>query len=267
MNRTLPPATRVLPQFYLRCEIEPADLPGHWRFELTRPDGTPGVEAADVEPGVSGPRLELLTVVRALESLDERSRITLMNPSATLRQGILYGLAEWQSNGWRWERFGQLVPIKNLDLWQRLDQAMRFHEVECRRWQIHSAHPTLRGPTWLHPSPTMVGSSAEDEPVLPNPSDTATRLVAIVGLCLAALMRTIHRARRALRAYTHLAGGVSGTAEWAGRGNPSDGSVPHGLFAETPSLAFAAGELASHRLSVEMARTWSLSPSPQPLSI
>lgn len=36
---------------------------------------------------------------------------------------------------WCWERFGQLVPVKHLDLWRRIDQALKFHQVECRKWR------------------------------------------------------------------------------------------------------------------------------------
>ena len=77
--------------------------------------------------------LELLTVIRALESLDQPSQVTLMGCSDYIRNGIQYGLAEWQSNGWRWEHFRQMMPIKNGDLWQRMERALRFHQIGCCR--------------------------------------------------------------------------------------------------------------------------------------
>jgi len=107
-----------------------------WRFQLRTADGAPKIEAEDVEPNLSGERLQLLAVVRGLEALDEPSRVTLMTPSCYVREGIRYGLPEWRKNGWRWECFGQMVPIKNGDLWRRVDTAMQYHQVECRTWRI-----------------------------------------------------------------------------------------------------------------------------------
>ena len=82
--------------------------------------------AEDIEPDIQGERLELLTVVRGLEALDQPVPVTLMTPSIYVREGIRYGLAEWRRNGWRWESFGQMVPVKNCDLWQRVGPRDRF---------------------------------------------------------------------------------------------------------------------------------------------
>jgi hypothetical protein len=87
--------------------------------------------AHDVEPGTCGNRLELLAVVRGLEALDQPSRVTLVTCSRYVNRGIRRGLSHWRERKWRWERFGQLVPIRDQDLWQRVDRAMQFHQVEC----------------------------------------------------------------------------------------------------------------------------------------
>jgi ribonuclease HI len=113
---------------------------GRWRFLLRSADGSERFEAADVEPGVQGDRLDLLTVVRALESLDQPSRVTVVGSSRYVRHGMQYGLVDWRSNGWRWESFGQWVPVKNGDLWQRLDRALRYHRVECRQRRFDPPH-------------------------------------------------------------------------------------------------------------------------------
>jgi ribonuclease HI len=119
---------------------------GHWRFVLRTPDGSDWLEADDVEVGVQGERLELLTVVRGLEALDQPSRVTLITPSRYVREGIRHGLTEWRNNGWRWEHFGQMVPVKNLDLWQRVERALKFHQVDCRIWRVDTPHETVAGP-------------------------------------------------------------------------------------------------------------------------
>lgn len=129
-----------IPNFLLTCEAGRPDNPCHWRFSLRTPDGRTVFAAEDEEPGVVGDRLELLTVVRGLESLDEPACVTLVNPSACVRQGMLYGLPEWRESEWRWECFGQMVPVKNTDLWQRLDHILEFHHVRCVQRRFDSPH-------------------------------------------------------------------------------------------------------------------------------
>jgi ribonuclease HI len=106
--------------------------PCDWRFVLQSVDGSSRLEATDAEPAVRGERLELLAVVRGLEALDQPSRVTLVTPSKYVTRGLSYGLPDWRENDWNWEHHGQMVPIKNRDLWQRLDRALAFHRVQCR---------------------------------------------------------------------------------------------------------------------------------------
>jgi ribonuclease HI len=135
------------PHYLLILEASRKEGLGRWRFVLRPSDGSAGVEAADVEPDVWGQRLELLTVVRALESLNQPSRVTLIGCSHYVEQGILFGLTEWRENGWRWEYFGQMVAVRDSDLWQRMDGVLKFHRVECgQRRRIDGPHGSLRGP-------------------------------------------------------------------------------------------------------------------------
>ena len=128
------------PHYLLFSESSQTPEPGRWRFVLRSSNGAERVVADDVDPDARGERLELLTVVRGLEALGQPSRVTLMTPSPYVREGIRFGLAEWRRNGWCWEAFGQMTPVKNCDLWQRMDRALRFHQVECRHWRIDAAH-------------------------------------------------------------------------------------------------------------------------------
>jgi len=138
------------PHYLLFSESSHARGIGRWRFRLTAAGGGESFEAADIEAELGGERLALLTVVRALESLDQPSRVTLVNCDPYVRRGIRFGLPEWRENGWRWECFGKLVPVKDADLWQRLEHAMQFHEVDCRRWRIDGPH--------VRAEPAVVGS-------------------------------------------------------------------------------------------------------------
>jgi ribonuclease HI len=133
------------PHYLLFSHIDRSGRSGQWQFVLRDPEGTQRFEAQDAEAKISVERLDLLTVVRALESLDQPSRVTLVECSDYIWTGIRYGLAEWRCNEWRWEYFGQLVPVKNSDLWQRLDRALQFHDVECRRRRFDSRHTHTGG--------------------------------------------------------------------------------------------------------------------------
>jgi len=114
---------------------------------LESADGANRLEAADQERA-SSERLELLALVRGLEALDQPSKVTLVTSSRYVSRGIRFGLTQWRDNGWHWERFGQMSPIKDHDLWQRVDQALQFHEVECMSPRVEStddlAAPTVR---------------------------------------------------------------------------------------------------------------------------
>jgi len=128
-----------IPHFLLFSEARRDGRDGRWRFVRRPTDGSPELEVFDAEPHTHGERLELLAVVRGLESLDQPSRVTLLTTSRYVRRGIRYGLAQWRADDWRWERFGVMVPVKNGDLWQRLDRAMQYHRVDCHTWRIDSA--------------------------------------------------------------------------------------------------------------------------------
>jgi len=109
---------------------------GKWRFVLEAVDGSTKLEVGDKEPEVVGERLELLAVVRGLEALDQPSRVTLVTASRYVSRGFRHGLQQWRDNQWQWERFGRMAPVKNSDLWQRVDQALNYHQVECKTWRF-----------------------------------------------------------------------------------------------------------------------------------
>ena len=150
------------PHFRLFSESNAEDQPGRWRFVLqpnAKNDSTDDksataetFEAGGTEIDVHGERLELLCVVRGLEALDQPSRVTLITSSTYVREGIRYGIQQWRANGWCWESFGKMVPVKNQDLWKRVDAALQFHRLECQVWRFDEAHagtvraPKMRGP-------------------------------------------------------------------------------------------------------------------------
>lgn len=110
-----------------------------WRFSLERVSDGYAFSASDEEAFCGRERAELLAVVRGLESLEGRSRVTLVTGSRYVSRGLRRGLADWRSNSWRWERFGQLTSVRDADLWRRIDVALQFHQVDCRLWQMSDA--------------------------------------------------------------------------------------------------------------------------------
>jgi ribonuclease HI len=112
----------------------PAGGPPRWKFVLQSVDGDERLAAADSEQETRTSRLELLAVVRGLEAIDRPSRVTLLTRSRYVCRGVRRQLSHWREDNWQWERFGQMVPIRDHDLWRRVDRALGFHQVECCVW-------------------------------------------------------------------------------------------------------------------------------------
>jgi ribonuclease HI len=131
---------QTAPHYLLLCEsnsvVGESGRGGRWSFVLEQLGGSRRVEVAEREPGVFGERLELLAVVRGLEALEQSSIVTLVTSSSYVGRGIRRNLATWRENGFQWERFGHMTPIKNQDLWKRVSRALEFHRVECRIWSF-----------------------------------------------------------------------------------------------------------------------------------
>ena len=122
---------------------------GRWHFVLERLDGPERLEAADSESDVHRDRLALLAVVRGLEALEQPSQVTLVTTSRYVSRGLRYGLNEWREAEYTWEHFGIQKPIRNADLWQRIDRAMSFHQVTCRLLQSPLAQAMVETATEL----------------------------------------------------------------------------------------------------------------------
>jgi len=90
------------------------------------------------EPATTNNRMELLAAIRALETLREPCRVQLYTDSDYLRRGISEWLPAWKRRGWR---TSSRKPVKNVDLWQRLDALAQAHRVEWHWVRGHSGHP------------------------------------------------------------------------------------------------------------------------------
>ncbi|MEO8269719.1 MAG: RNase H family protein, partial [Aureliella sp.] len=127
---------------------------GRWHFVLEQLDGPERLEAADSELSMNRERLALLSVVRGLEALEQPSQVTLVTTSRYVSRGLRYGLNTWRDSDYTWERFGEQRPVRNSDLWRRIDTALQFHGIKCRL--IQSSQPS---PSQLSPEPAVAWNS------------------------------------------------------------------------------------------------------------
>lgn len=82
-------------------------------------------------------RMELTAAIEGLAALREHCQVILTTDSQYVRQGITQWLANWKSRGWR---TAAKAPVKNQDLWQRLDELAQRHSVEWHWVKGHSGH-------------------------------------------------------------------------------------------------------------------------------
>lgn len=135
------------PHYLLLTETDydPAqtDAGGRWRFVLEPMNSDKDrIEVSEREADIWGERLELLSVVRGVEALEQPSKLTLITSSAYVGKRIRRGFQSWIDKQWRWESFGALKPVKDADLWKRIHAATQIHSIECRLWQFGRRHQT-----------------------------------------------------------------------------------------------------------------------------
>ena len=134
---------------------EPEDAPASGRIAIY----TDGACSGNPGPGgwgailISGPhrkelyggedlttnnRMELMGAIMALEALKRRSPVDLWTDSQYVRQGVTAWIHNWKRNGWR---TADKKPVKNAELWQRLDAARKEHDVAWHWLKGHAGHP------------------------------------------------------------------------------------------------------------------------------
>ena len=94
-------------------------------------------ELAGGEPLTTNNRMELMAAIEALVALKRPSVVDLYTDSAYLRNGITAWVHAWKRNGWR---TADKKPVKNAELWRRLDEAMARHEVRWHWLKGHAGH-------------------------------------------------------------------------------------------------------------------------------
>ena len=90
------------------------------------------------EPATTNNRMELMAAIQALETLTRPTTVHLYTDSVYVRSGITSWLASWKRNGWL---TSAKQPVKNADLWQRLEAAAAPHQVQWRWVKGHNGVP------------------------------------------------------------------------------------------------------------------------------
>jgi ribonuclease HI len=90
------------------------------------------------EAATTNNRMELTAAIRALEALKRPCSVALYTDSQYVRQGITQWLPQWVARGWK---TADRKPVKNQDLWLRLDELARLHRVEWHWVKGHAGHP------------------------------------------------------------------------------------------------------------------------------
>ncbi|MEC7764609.1 MAG: ribonuclease HI [Pseudomonadota bacterium] len=114
--------------------------PGGWGVLMQAKDGGTVVKERTLsggEPATTNNRMELMAAIMALETLERASKITVVTDSAYVKNGVTGWIHGWKRNGWR---TANKKPVKNVELWQRLDEAQKRHDVEWRWIKGHAGH-------------------------------------------------------------------------------------------------------------------------------
>jgi ribonuclease HI len=109
--------------------------PGGWGAVLRY--GAVEKEMNGGEPETTNNRMELMAAIMAIEAVKRPCEIHLHTDSEYLRNGITTWIHSWKARGWR---TADKKPVKNVDLWQRLERAIETHDVHWHWVKGHSGH-------------------------------------------------------------------------------------------------------------------------------
>ena len=115
--------------------------PGGWGVLMRAVEGQKVVKQKELsggEPATTNNRMELLAAISALEALTQSSTITVVTDSNYVKNGITSWIHGWKKNGWK---NAAKKPVKNAELWQRLDAVSKTHKVTWKWVKGHAGHP------------------------------------------------------------------------------------------------------------------------------
>ena len=115
--------------------------PGGWGVLMRAMDGDEIVKQRELSGGAeltTNNQMELMAAISALEVLERASELTIITDSTYVKNGVTGWVHGWKKNGWR---TSAKKPVKNVELWQRLDSAQAQHQVTWEWVKGHAGHP------------------------------------------------------------------------------------------------------------------------------
>ena len=115
--------------------------PGGWGVLLVAKNQNKIIKERELFGGqedTTNNQMELLAAISALEALDRPSKIKIITDSSYVKNGVTQWLENWKNNKWK---TASKKPVKNVELWRRLDQARSGHEVIWEWVKGHAGHP------------------------------------------------------------------------------------------------------------------------------
>ena len=115
--------------------------PGGWGVLMRAMDGDRIVRERELNGGealTTNNRMELMAAISAIEALKKPSTVTIVTDSNYVKDGITKWIHGWKKNGWR---NAAKKPVKNAELWQRLDAATHRHDITWEWIRGHTGHP------------------------------------------------------------------------------------------------------------------------------
>ena len=115
--------------------------PGGWAYILRHPATGTEKEGSGGQAETTNNQMELMAVIAGLAALKHRSEVEVITDSNYVAKGCSEWLAGWKKNGWRRREGKTWKPVKNVELWQRLDELLAAHQVRFTWIRGHSGHP------------------------------------------------------------------------------------------------------------------------------
>jgi ribonuclease HI len=115
--------------------------PGGWAFILQHPATGRSRDSSGAEPATTNNRMEMMGVIEGLASLKHPCQVELVTDSQYVAKGISEWMPNWKRQGWQRKEKGQLKPVANVDLWQKLDSLLSVHKVRVTHVLGHRGHP------------------------------------------------------------------------------------------------------------------------------
>lgn len=112
--------------------------PGGWAYILKHPESGKQKELSGGEPDTTNNRMELRAVIEGLTALTRPSTVELYSDSQYVLKGLKEWIHGWKKNGWRTK---DKKPVKNQELWIKLDELAAMHEVSFHWIRGHNEHP------------------------------------------------------------------------------------------------------------------------------